>query len=172
MMDDFYAIKPFNFKDVSTIYYHSPTFTGNEKAPTYFWSHDLWKTRQLLDKENLPHINYTTHHPCYFEFERLFDVLMKYNMLEESYEFDTIYFNSYVHEPPILDNAIRLGIWSRDIYEREFDNAINNPNIKFVCNSVGGWSKELEESLKKVVGMNQDENSTDSRNGQYRAEAL
>ena len=45
MMDDFYAIKPFNFKDVSTIYYHSSSFTGDEKAPTYFWRHDLWKTR-------------------------------------------------------------------------------------------------------------------------------
>ena len=75
-------------------------------------------------------------------------------MLEESYEFDTIYFNSYVHEPPILDSTIRLGIWNRDIYEKEFDNAINNPNIKFVCNSVEGWSKELENALMKIIEIN------------------
>lgn len=162
--DDSYAIKSFSIEELKVIHFHSISFMGNEKAPTSFWVHDKWKTRQLLDKENLLHINYTTHFPRYYEFDRLHDLWDKYNMRKESYVLEDIYFNSYIHEHPTLDSTIRLGIWNKDIYEREFDNAINNPNIKFICNSVEGWSKELEESLKKVVGMT-DENSTDSRNG-------
>jgi hypothetical protein len=72
-------------------------------------------------------------------------------MLEESYVFDDVYFNYFKHEEPILDSEIRLGIWNREIFERDFQNAVNNPNIKFMCNSVDGWSKELEEAIQKIV---------------------
>lgn len=72
-------------------------------------------------------------------------------MLEESYVFDDVYFNYFKHEEPILDSEIRLGIWNKTIFEKDFKNAVNNPNIKFVCNSVEGWSKELEDSLKEIV---------------------
>ena len=65
--------------------------------------------------------------------------------------FDDVYFNSFEHEQPILDDTIRLGIWNYNIYKNEFQKAVNNPNIKFMCNSVEGWSKELEESLWEIV---------------------
>ena len=139
------------------------SFTGQDKAPTYFWNHNKWKTRQLLDKYNLPHINYTSHFPYYMEFSKLKEIIDKFNLLEESYVFDDIYFNYFPHDPPVLDSSIRLGIWNKDIYQRDFEGALANPNIKFICNSVEGWSKELEESLKKVVGMT-NENSIDSGN--------
>ena len=74
MVDDNYAIKPFRLEDITTVHYHAPSFTGNEKAPASYWAHDKWKTRQLLDKENLPCINYTTHYPCYFEFKKLNEI--------------------------------------------------------------------------------------------------
>ena len=151
MTDDKYAIKPFDLKDVTSIFYHSLSFSGCEKYPTSFWKHDKWKTRQLLDRENLPHINYSTHHPCYFEFKKLKEIREKYNMLEESYVFHDVYFNYFEHEEPVLDSTIRLGIWSKDIFNRDFQNAISDPNIKFICNSVEGWSKELENELEKIV---------------------
>ena len=115
------------------------------------WRHDKWKTRQLLDREKLPHINYATHHPCFFEFKKLKEIREKYNMLEESYVFHDVYFNYFKHEEPILDSTIRLGIWNKRIYDEEFQSALNNPNIKFICNSVEGWSKELENSLEIIV---------------------
>lgn len=164
MTDDIYAIKPFTLSDILTVHYHSNSFTGKESAPTNYWQHDKWKTRQLLDKEGKPHINYTTHFPFYFNFKKLNDLWEKYNMLKESYVFEDVYFNMIEHETPVLDNTIRLGIWNKDIYQRDFEGALANPNIKFVCNSVEGWSRELEESLKKVVGMT-DENSSNSWNG-------
>ena len=151
MSDDKYAIKPFDLNDITEIHYHAQSFTGDKNAPTSYWNYDKWKTRQLLDRENLPHINYTTHYPCYFEFKKLDNLRKKYDMSNESYVFDDVYFNSFEHEQPILDDTIRLGIWNYNIYKNEFQNAVDNPNIKFMCNSVEGWSADLEESLWKIV---------------------
>ena len=151
MTDDEYAIKPFNLDDITKTHYHSLEFVGNEKAPKSYWNYDKWKTRQLLDREDLPHVNYTTHYPCYFEFKKMEEIRKKYNLLENSYVFDDVYFNYFKHEEPILDNTIRLGIWNKDIFKNEFQKAVDNPNIKFMCNSVEGWSKELEDSLKIIT---------------------
>ena len=151
MSDDKYAIKPFDLKDIMKIYYLSTNFIGNKTQPTSYWNYDKWKTRQLLDRENLPHINYTTHYPCYFEFKKLKEIWHKFNMLEESYVFDDIYFNYFKHEEPEQVDKIRLGIWNNNIYKNKFQKAIENPNIKFICNSVDGWSNDLEESLRKLI---------------------
>ena len=151
MSDDKYAIKPFNLDDITKTHYHASGFTGCEKAPTHFWSHDKWKTRQLLDREGLPHVNYTTHYPCYFEFKKLEEIRRKYNLLEDSYVFDDLYFNYFKHEEPVLDSTIRLGIWNNDIFKNDFQKAVDDPNIKFMCNSVEGWSKEFEDELKIIT---------------------
>lgn len=166
MVDDNYAIKFFNLDDIKSVHYHSLSFTGSSKAPTNFWRYDKWKTRQLLDKENLPHINYTTHYPCYFEFKKLNNIWNKFNMRNESYVLEDVYFNYYEHENPILDSEIRLGIWNHNIYKRDFQRALENPNIKFMCNSVDGWSKDLEESLLNLLNNNNEaaEISDDSEN--------
>lgn len=151
MVDDNYAIKPFKLSDILTIHYHSPEFTGNKDAPKNFWKYDKYKTRQLLDREKLPCINYTTHFPCWFDMDKLRKIITKYNLLNESYVIEDIYFNYYNHDKPIYDTEIRLGIWSDTIYKNEFKKALMNPKIKFMCNSVEGWSTELENSLKKLV---------------------
>lgn len=151
LTDDEYAIKPFELTDITKIYCHSFSFTGDKNAPTSYWNYDKWKTRQLLDRYNLPHINYTTHYPCWFDFKKFEEIRKKFNMLEESYVFDDVYFNYFEHEEPVLDTTIRLGIWNYGIYKNEFQKAVENPNIKFMCNSVEGWSKDLEESLWKIL---------------------
>ena len=151
MVDDNYAIKSFNFSDIKKIHYHSENFAGNKNSPTSFWNHDKWKTKQLLDKNNLPHKNYTTHYPCFFEFKKLKEIWDRFDMREESYVLEDIYFNYFQHETPTLDSTIRLGIWNKDIFNREFKNAVSNPNIKFICNSVEGWSNELENELEKII---------------------
>lgn len=151
--DDNYAIKPFTLEDITTIHYHSNNFIGNKNASTSYWNHDKWKTRELLDKEKLPHYNYTTHYPCYFEFNKLKEIWEKFNMKNESYVLEDIYFNYFPHKEPVLDSTIRLGIWDNDIYKTKFKDAVNNPNIKFVCNSVEGWSKDLENDLWNIINI-------------------
>ena len=151
MTDDNYAIKPFTLFDILQTHYHASSFTGNSKSPVNYWNHNKWKTRQLLDKENLPHINYTTHYPCWFDMEKLLFIVDKYDLLNESYVLEDVYFNYYEHDKPVLDSEIRLGIWDSKIFERDFNEAITNPDIKFVCNSVEGWSKELEDNLYRLT---------------------
>ena len=151
MTDDEYAVKPFELSDITKTHYHNKTFFGNEKCPKSFWNYDKWKTRQLLDREGLPHINYTTHYPYYMDFKKLDEIQKKFNLLQESYVFDDVYFNYFEHEEPVLDCEIRLGIWNNDIFKNEFQKAVDNPNIKFMCNSVEGWSKDLEDNLSKIV---------------------
>lgn len=74
-------------------------------------------------------------------------------MFNESYVFDDVYFNYFKHEEPILDSTIRFGIWNNDIFKNGFQKAVDDPNIKFMCNSVEGWSKELENELWKIVNL-------------------
>ncbi len=151
MVDDNYAVKYFTLEDIMTMHYHSLNFTGTKTDPTSYWNHDKWKTRQLLDRENLPHINYSTHYPCFLEFSKLKEIWDKFNMREESYVLEDIYFNYFNHAEPVLDSEIRLGVWDFDIYKNDFQKAVNNPKIKFVCNSTKGWSKELEQALEETI---------------------
>jgi hypothetical protein len=75
-------------------------------------------------------------------------------MRNESYVLEDIYFNYFEHKVPILDSTIRLGVWNKDIFKNEFQKAVDNPNIKFICNSVEGWSKELENDLEIIIKTN------------------
>lgn len=149
--DDNYALKPFDIDDILTVHYHSETFEGTKELPCNFWKHDKWKTRQLLDNEGLPHINYTTHYPCYLDFSKLKEIWDKFDMRNESYVLEDVYFNYFEHQKPVLDSEIRLGIWNNEIFRNEFSNAMKNPNIKFCCNSVEGWSEDLEKVLEGIV---------------------
>lgn len=151
MVDDNYAIKPFDLRDIMTIHYHQPSFIGVQSLPSSFWKHDKWKTRQLCDVNGFSHVNYTTHFPCYFNFERFKALWDKLNMRNESYVPEDVYFNSYRHPQPVLDDEIRLGIWNKRIFDEQFDDAVKNPNIKFVCNSPEGWSPELETALQRII---------------------
>jgi hypothetical protein len=149
--DDNYAIKPFTLEDITTVHYLLPEFVGKKEDPVSYWRHDKWKTRQLLDRENLPHINYTTHYPCYLEFDKLKVIWDKYNMRNVSYVLEDIYYNYFDHEDPIQVDTIRLGVWDDEGFIDKFREAVDNPNIKFMCNSVEGWSVEMEVELVKLL---------------------
>ena len=85
--------------------------------------------------KNLPTIDYTTHYPYYYEFSKLKEIWDKFDMRSESYVLEDIYFNYFSHPEPIQVNCIRLGVWSKSDFDDKFQNAINDPNIKFICNS-------------------------------------
>jgi hypothetical protein len=95
MCDDLYAIKSFTLYDILQTHYHSSSFTGDETAPTHFWRYDKWKTRQLFDKENLPHVNYTTHFPYWYDIKKLKNIINEFNLMNESYVLEDVYFNYY-----------------------------------------------------------------------------
>ena len=151
MVDDNYAVRPFSQFDIFQTHYLQSSFIGVERLPASYWKHDKWKTRRLLDREGLPHVNYTTHFPCYFNFEKLKMLWDKFDMRHESYVPEDVYFNAYYFSRPVQVDPVRYGIWGPTFMDERFNNAIENTSIKFICNSVEGWSKELEDSLKKIV---------------------
>lgn len=151
MVDDNYAIKPFNANDILTVHYLQSSFVGRKDLAPYYWQHDLYKTRQLLDRYKFNHINFTTHYPCYFEFEKLKKIWDTFNMRNESYIIENLYFNIFPPKNTVLADYVRLGVWSKEIFDEKFEAVQTIPNIKFVCNSVEGWSKELGEGLSKII---------------------
>ena len=72
-------------------------------------------------------------------------------MRNNSFVIEDIYFNSFRHEVPIPDDKIRFGVWSKKGFDEELSAAIADPNIKFICNSVEGWSPELERILERII---------------------
>ena len=151
MVDDNYAIKPFDLKDIKTIHFTHTSFTGDDTGLTFTWGRDKFKTRQLLDRVNLPNYNYTTHFPCWFEFKKLKEIWDTYNMRNESYVLEDVYFNHFKHEEPVYVNTIRAIIFDKETFYNEFNDIINNPSIKFLCNNYAGWSEDLENELYKIV---------------------
>ena len=151
--DDLYPIKPFDLEDITTTHYHSDEIDGSDKLPLTAFFNNKWKTKQLLIRNNLPCVNYTAHYPVYYEFSKLKEIFNKFNMREESYVLEDLYFNYFKHDKPVLDNDVRLGVWNYEIYKNELQKAIDDPKIKFACNGVEGWSEDLENDLKKIVGL-------------------
>ena len=158
--DDFYPIKPFELEDLTTTHYRPGEVCGGGKLPLASFFNNKWKTKELLVENNLPRVNYTTHYPCYLEFSKLKEIWDKFNMREESYVVEDIYFNYFEHDEPVLDDDVRLGIWSEKVYKEKFQDALNNPKIKFVCNSVEGWSEDMEKDLRKICINQTTENQT------------
>ena len=150
--DDNYAIHPFDLKDITTVHYLEDDFIGKRNTPCSHWQHDKWKTRALLyhleqSGINVGHKNYTTHYPCFFKFKELMRLKDEFNMSKESYVVEDLYFNIYRHPEPVHADNIRLGVWNRDIFVRQFPVALANPLIKFVVNSEAGWNEEMEKAL-------------------------
>jgi hypothetical protein len=150
--DDNYAIKPFELSDITTVHYRSSSDLVYKKySPTSSWSHDKWKTKELLEKEGLRTLDYTIHYPSWYEFSKLKEIWDKFNMRNESYVLEDVYFNYFIHEKPILGKEIRLNVLNSETYTYVLSNALSNPNIKFICNSENGWSKELDNELQKII---------------------
>ena len=59
-----------------------------------------------------------------------------------------LYYNYYDFKTVVNANSIRTGIWDTIDTKGKVQAAIDNPNIKFICNSVAGWSKGLMEMIE------------------------
>jgi len=149
--DDEYAIKPFTLEDITTTHYLTKETKGNPNSPSNYWTNNLWKTKKYLLEHDHPTINYVTHYPVYFNIDKLLELERKIKLRKNSYVLENLYFNIFPTENIKQVDSIRLGIWNNDIFKNKFKDAINNPNIKFVCNSVQGWSKELEVELNNLI---------------------
>lgn len=142
MFNNYYPIKSFTLSDIKTTHYSSKEIPN---VP------NLLKTKTKLLKKDLPVVNYIIHYPMYLEFNKIYKLNTICNITNRNYVIENLYFNYFEHDDPVQINEIRLGIWNNDIYKEHFQDALINPNIKFICNSVDGWSEELEYELNNLI---------------------
>lgn len=147
--DDVYAVNDFDLADVQVLKAHASSFCGDPTS-TNGWKRDMAKTRALLDREFLPCVNYTTHLPQWYDWERLLMIYALYSMRTESYVFENVYYNHYCGRrlPELLDgnDRYRLGVWSKDDVKKVPEAMLHKI---WIVNSVDGWSRELEDRLCK-----------------------
>ena len=151
MMDDIYAVRPFTLKDVKTVHCIRGKCYGDKNYPVCSWKYDRWKTKMLLEKENLPCVNYATHYPQFFDFSRLKYLWDRYNMREESYSYEDLYFNYFNHLEPEFTHMIRFKNGNNEKYKLGLMEVINNPSIIFINNAAEGWTEWLEKEIEKIL---------------------
>lgn len=152
--DDCYAVNDFDIYDVMCLKQN-----GNEIAVPSLqtpWNREKYKTKNLLIKEGYPVRNFTTHLPAWIEWDKLEALWEKYDMENNSYIFEDLYFNIYyssripiqlhidhdnfkcgVYRPnpriPYIDKAFKTKIW--------------------IQNSVEGWIPYLDHKLSEYYGL-------------------
>ena len=153
--DDCYAVNDFTIEDVKSLKMLEPTYNFSHDSPN-MWRRDKAKTKDKLLEGGYPTINFTTHLPQWFEWDKLIALWKKYDMYNTSYVFEDMYYNIYNKDdkPIQLDRAndkIKLGIYNKDVSEEEINNAFKNKI--WINNSPAGWSKYLDKKLKEHYGL-------------------
>lgn len=146
--DDIYATSDFDLKDVLIPkmpvrgFYFGITHTFGGVPD---WLSDKQKTGDLCFRAKLPVRNWVCHLPVYYEWERLIDMYDRHNCDNISYIAENIYFNEkYPDEIDAVDE--------HDYHDEVKTEKIDiRPvgSVKWISNSIGGWSDELAEMLKK-----------------------
>lgn len=145
--DDEYPIREFDWEFLTKCYVLQPSFIGNKNLPSNYWAHDMSKTRIALDKEKKPHLNFCNHHPFYFDMEKFHEISVKFDLMHNSMIRENLYYNYYNISPIGNVNEVRYGQWDQKLEGAR--RAVRDPKIKFMCNSVAGWSKEFEEIIRR-----------------------
>lgn len=115
------------------------------------WRYDQWRTRRLLVQEGLPHVNYTTHVPCWFRWDRLEYLWDRYDMEHESYVIENLYYNTFhAGEPAEQCDAVKFQLTVYDQW-REVPDRMRDRI--WICNSPEGYTRELEKILMDYYGL-------------------
>lgn len=153
--DDHYPVHDFDLKYLTQHYYLQMDFNGDmSKAPNN-WKHDLAKTKQLLKRKGLHSVNFTTHFPQWYDFEKYKKIVDEFNLTKNSYVIENIYYNYYNVRLSQQADSIRLGVWNATDSNEKMDSILSNPNDKrkFIACSTAGYNKNFENKLCKYLGI-------------------
>ena len=153
--DDYYPVHEFDYNYIKKYYYLQPNFIGDIKRPSNTWQHDLAKTGRLLRNNGFKCVNFTTHFPIVFEFEKLINMFDKFDMYHNSYVIENLYCNYYDVQKDIQADSIRLGVWRQEDSFQKLDDILNNKYDvrKFIACSVVGYNSIFEKKLCKYLGI-------------------
>lgn len=147
--DDNYLIRKCTTEDIKTVKYRDDEYNVNSLAGG--WKRDKYRTRQLLDRMGLPHRNYTTHVPCWFEWNKIEQIWENYNMEQESYVIEDLYYNTFADQRgQVQCSAVKYQLC--DLEDADFlpaEMAVKT----WICNSPDGYSAALEETLIRYYNL-------------------
>lgn len=147
--DDVYAVNNFDIYDIMVLKQNGHKLVVDPNKHSGF-ERDKRKTIEALSKEGLPIRNFTTHLPTWFEWDKLEKLWEKYDMENNSYIIEDLYFNTYYADrlplPLHIDyDNMKCGVYRRNprisYIEKAFRNKI------WIQNSVEGWIPELVDML-------------------------
>lgn len=141
--DDNYAVKDFDEAWIRKLRYLSDKPFGVPSADG--WPLDVYFTMCKLQDLGLPQRNWTTHLPCWFDFNKLMLMFARFEMDKQSYTLEDLYFNLYhAGDEAELDAPYKFMVAHKsDVLD--FDAAVKQR--MWICNTVDGWSEELERKL-------------------------
>ena len=155
--DDFFAVNDFTIDDIRLPKYADEELPSKwDKSQNEFW-HTQIKTRILCEEEGFETVNWTTHLPMWFDDVLLLRLINEYNLTENGYIVENIYYNKYTTRAPRTklskdEDRFKFPVWYPEL-DREALHKAFATKIWVTC-SEHGWSPELEEELMKHYGMN------------------
>lgn len=147
--DDNYLVQDIDIHCIKSLKYRSDKITTDMFCMG--WKYDQYRTKELLLQEGLPIRNYTTHVPCWFDWNRLESVWERYDMEHNSYVIENLYFNIYhAGQPAIHCNEVKFQLCCpEDINQLE-------EQMKkkwWICNSPTGYTLEFEHRMCDYYGI-------------------
>lgn len=153
--DDHYPVHEFDLDYLKQTYYLQPRFVGDLNRPSNTWQHDLAKTSRLLTSNGIKTVNFTTHFPQYYEFEKYKEIVEKFDLTHKSYVIENIYYNYFKLKPAAQADTIRLGVWCAEDSGTKLDVILNDANDKrkFIACSTKGFNQTFQDKLCKHLGI-------------------
>lgn len=153
--DDCYAVNDFDMTDILCLKQKADDITCSESS-TNAWQRDKAKTRAVLVKGGYPTRNFTTHLPQWFEWDKLEKLWDEYDMENESYVFEDLYYNIYFPTRIPLQLHIdfdnfKCGVYRPNPRLNYITNAFNKKI--WIQNSVEGWIPFLDKALADYYGI-------------------
>lgn len=153
--DDCYAVNDFDIHDVRFLKMLNYGFDYDPNSPNA-WRRDKMKTKHLLQCEGLPTRDFTTHLPCWFDWDKWEALVAKYGMDKESYVIEDLYFNTFCADripfciTGTLEN-LKLPVYTSTPIEYDIKKAFKDKI--WISNNPDGWVPVLEGYLKEHFNM-------------------
>ena len=153
--DDCYAVNDFDMADIMCLKQKDNDISASSMSPNG-WQRDKAKTKDALAKKGLPTRNFTTHLPQWFEWDKLEALWEEYDMENESYVMEDLYYNTYYPTRVPLQLHIdfdnfKCGVYRSNPRMHYIENAFNNKI--WIQNSVEGWIPALDKALANYYGL-------------------
>ena len=152
--DDVYAVNNFDINDIMVLKQNGNSLVvGDVRSP---WEREKLKTIKKLESEGYPTRNFTTHLPVWFDWDKLESMFDKYDMDNNSYILENMYFNIYYQDripaPLHIDHDnFKCGVYRPNPRMNYIHNAFKTKI--WIQNSVEGWTPALDKILANYYGI-------------------